>query len=209
MILTRCAATSSAGRWRCRCPCVPSSKNGTARIWRTSASWVAIQRPEAKNVAGTSCDSRKSTSGRSQPGRCRTGQRSNVSATAWQPSGPLRSTVASGAGSCAATVRAQHARPSASAAMLRCTAPSYVAGMRRATRSGFERRPAAYKQDEMAMGTDSLKTRGTLEVGRLRYALHRLDALGSRVERLPFSLRVLLENLLRREDGRSVTRDHV
>jgi aconitate hydratase A / 2-methylisocitrate dehydratase len=81
--------------------------------------------------------------------------------------------------------------------------------MRCATRHGFERIPAAYKQDDMATGSDSLKTRGTLEVGRLRYALHRLDALGDRVARLPFSLRVLLENLLRREDGRSVTREHV
>jgi aconitate hydratase A / 2-methylisocitrate dehydratase len=61
----------------------------------------------------------------------------------------------------------------------------------------------------MATGTDSLKTRGTLEVGSLRYAIHRLDALGARVTRLPFSLRILLENLLRREDGRSVTRDHI
>src|SRR5262249_53149535 len=61
----------------------------------------------------------------------------------------------------------------------------------------------------MATDPDSMKTRGVLEVGGVRYALHRLDALGSRVTRLPFSLRVLLENLLRREDGRSVTRDHV
>ena len=61
----------------------------------------------------------------------------------------------------------------------------------------------------MGTGTDSLKTRGTLEVGSLRYAFHRLDALGDRVTRLPFSLRILLENLLRREDGRSVTREHI
>src|SRR5262245_19106052 len=61
----------------------------------------------------------------------------------------------------------------------------------------------------MAKNPDSMKTRGTLEVGGIRYALHRLDALGPRVARLPVSLRVLLENLLRREDGRSVTRDHV
>src|SRR5215470_12639302 len=61
----------------------------------------------------------------------------------------------------------------------------------------------------MATNPDSFGTRGVLEVGGVRYAMHRLDALGGRVERLPFSLRVLLENLLRREDGRSVTRDHV
>src|SRR6516225_3881464 len=61
----------------------------------------------------------------------------------------------------------------------------------------------------MATNPDSFGTRGVLEVGGVRYAMHRLDAFGGRVERLPFSLRVLLENLLRREDGRSVTRDHV
>src|SRR5690349_2123389 len=56
---------------------------------------------------------------------------------------------------------------------------------------------------------DSLKTRDVLETGGARFAIHRLDRLGDRAARLPFSLRVLLENLLRREDGRSVTRDHV
>ena len=57
----------------------------------------------------------------------------------------------------------------------------------------------------MATNPDSMKTRGTLDVGGVRYAMHRLDALGDRVTRLPFSLRVLLENLLRHEDGRTVT----
>src|SRR5262245_34871753 len=61
----------------------------------------------------------------------------------------------------------------------------------------------------MATNRDEFGTRGTLEVGGVRYAMHRLDALAGRVERLPFSLRVLLENLLRRQDGRSVTREHV
>src|SRR5215475_9380326 len=61
----------------------------------------------------------------------------------------------------------------------------------------------------MATNPDSFGTRGVLEVGGVRYAMHRLDALGGRVERLPFSLRVLLENLLRREDGRSVTVDYI
>jgi len=61
----------------------------------------------------------------------------------------------------------------------------------------------------MATNPDSMKTRGAIEVGGVRYALHRLDGLGSRAARLPISLRVLLENLLRREDGRSVTRDHI
>jgi aconitate hydratase len=56
---------------------------------------------------------------------------------------------------------------------------------------------------------DSFLTRGTLEVGGRRYLMQRLEALGDRAARLPFSLKVLLENLLRREDGLQVTRDHI
>jgi aconitate hydratase len=57
--------------------------------------------------------------------------------------------------------------------------------------------------------TNSFDTRDALDAGGSRFAIHRLTKLGDRVARLPFSLRVLLENLLRREDGRSVTKDHV
>jgi aconitate hydratase len=61
-----------------------------------------------------------------------------------------------------------------------------------------------------AMATpDSFKTRSSLEVQGKKLAYHRLEALGARAARLPVSLRVLLENLLRREDGRSVTKEHV
>src|SRR5215207_8579191 len=59
-------------------------------------------------------------------------------------------------------------------------------------------------------GQDSLKTRSTLTVGSERYAYYSLpkaaEALGD-VSRLPFSMKVLLENLLRFEDGVTVTRD--
>ncbi len=55
---------------------------------------------------------------------------------------------------------------------------------------------------------DSFGTRSELEVGGKRYGYHRLGALKN-VERLPFSMRVLLENLLRFEDGRVVTRDQI
>jgi len=59
-------------------------------------------------------------------------------------------------------------------------------------------------------GQDSLKTRSTLEAGGKSYAYYSLDkaaaALGD-VSRLPFSMKVLLENLLRFEDGVTVTRD--
>ncbi|MCW5889105.1 MAG: aconitate hydratase AcnA [bacterium] len=56
---------------------------------------------------------------------------------------------------------------------------------------------------------DSFKTRSSLEVHGKTLAYHRLEALGARAARLPVSLRILLENLLRREDGRSVTKEHV
>jgi aconitate hydratase len=59
-------------------------------------------------------------------------------------------------------------------------------------------------------GQDSLKTRSTLEAGGKSYAYYSLDKAGSSlgdVGRLPFSMKVLLENLLRFEDGVTVTRD--
>ncbi|MEM7570758.1 MAG: aconitase family protein, partial [Pseudomonadota bacterium] len=62
------------------------------------------------------------------------------------------------------------------------------------------------------VGQDSLNTRRTLDVEGQSYAYYSLEAasetLGD-VSRLPFSLKVLLENLLRFEDGRTVTTDDV
>jgi len=59
-------------------------------------------------------------------------------------------------------------------------------------------------------GQDSLNTRSMLEAGGKRYAYYSLAkaaaALGD-VSRLPFSMKVLLENLLRFEDGVTVTRE--
>ena len=58
---------------------------------------------------------------------------------------------------------------------------------------------------------DSFGSRSTLEVGGREYEIHRLDALQEQydVARLPYSLRVLLENVLRLEDGHSVTREDI
>jgi aconitate hydratase len=59
-------------------------------------------------------------------------------------------------------------------------------------------------------GQDSLKTRSTLEAGGKTYAYYSLAKAGAAlgdVSRLPFSMKVLLENLLRFEDGITVTRD--
>src|SRR5205809_442569 len=59
-------------------------------------------------------------------------------------------------------------------------------------------------------GHDSLNTRSTLTVGSRTYAYYSLpkaaDALGD-ISRLPFSMKVLLENLLRFEDGKTVARE--
>ncbi len=55
---------------------------------------------------------------------------------------------------------------------------------------------------------DSFNARGTLSVGDRTHSIVRLSALAERgldVARLPFALRILLENLLRNEDGSSVT----
>jgi len=59
-------------------------------------------------------------------------------------------------------------------------------------------------------GQDSLKTRSTLEAGGKSYAYYSLQKAGAAlgdVSRLPFSMKVLLENLLRFEDGVTVTCD--
>src|ERR687891_2316254 len=60
--------------------------------------------------------------------------------------------------------------------------------------------------------TDSFGARSTLRVGARSFEIFRLTALtssGMDVSRLPYSLRILLEGLLRTEDGVTVTRDDV
>src|SRR3979411_1384113 len=56
------------------------------------------------------------------------------------------------------------------------------------------------------MSANSFDAKGTRTAGEASYEIFRLQALQSRfdVARLPFSLKVLLENLLRNEDGESV-----
>jgi len=50
-------------------------------------------------------------------------------------------------------------------------------------------------------------SRATLTVGGRAFDIHRIDAVAGS-ERLPYSLRILLENVLRNEDGRSVLPEH-
>ncbi|MFC3896683.1 aconitate hydratase [Lentzea rhizosphaerae] len=60
----------------------------------------------------------------------------------------------------------------------------------------------------MTNSLDSFGARGTLNVGDASYEVFRLSAVEG-AERLPFSLKILLENLLRTEDGANITADHV
>ena len=62
------------------------------------------------------------------------------------------------------------------------------------------------------MSLNSFNSRASLKVGNKDYEIYRLDALdkaGISTTHLPFSLRILLENLLRTEDGRNVTKEEV
>ena len=62
------------------------------------------------------------------------------------------------------------------------------------------------------IGQDSLKTRRTLTVGGQSYDYFSLKAASEQIgdiSRLPYSMKVLLENLLRHEDGRSVSTDDI
>jgi aconitate hydratase len=57
------------------------------------------------------------------------------------------------------------------------------------------------------MSANSFGSKATLEVGGRSYDVFRIDALQSKfdVARLPFSLKILLENLLRNEDGEAIS----
>jgi aconitate hydratase len=58
------------------------------------------------------------------------------------------------------------------------------------------------------MSLDSFGAKGTLSVGGQSYDVFRLSAVEGAAD-LPYSLKVLLENLLRTEDGADITADHV
>ena len=55
---------------------------------------------------------------------------------------------------------------------------------------------------------DSFAAKQKLEVGGTDYEIYALDAVEG-AEKLPYSLKILLENLLRTEDGANITADHV
>jgi aconitate hydratase len=55
---------------------------------------------------------------------------------------------------------------------------------------------------------NSFGAHDTLKVGDNSYEIYRLDAVPG-TEKLPYSLKVLAENLLRTEDGANITKDHI
>ncbi|TAK79707.1 MAG: hypothetical protein EPO16_01435, partial [Dehalococcoidia bacterium] len=63
------------------------------------------------------------------------------------------------------------------------------------------------------MSLNSFGARDTLSVGGQSYTIYRLDraaaALGADLQALPFTHRILLENLIRYEDGVSVDRAQI
>ncbi len=62
------------------------------------------------------------------------------------------------------------------------------------------------------MSLNSFQSRSSLRVGNKEYEIYRLDALdkqGISTKHLPYCLRILLENLLRTEDDRNVTKEDV
>src|SRR4051812_19389910 len=59
---------------------------------------------------------------------------------------------------------------------------------------------------------DSFRSRSALRVGNKDYEIYRLNVLdqqGVSTKHLPYSLRILLENLLRTEDGRNVRKEDI
>ena len=59
--------------------------------------------------------------------------------------------------------------------------------------------------------SDSFGARSTLDVNGKKYEIFRFDGLKKQydIDRLPYSLKILLENLLRTEDGENITKAHI
>src|SRR6185503_16134231 len=73
----------------------------------------------------------------------------------------------------------------------------------------FYPRPADIGEHTMSENhPDSFKSAGTLKSGNVTLSIFRLNSLPN-LSRLPYSLKILLENLLRREDGVTVTSEDI
>src|SRR5712671_216655 len=82
-----------------------------------------------------------------------------------------------------------------------------------APRSSGQRKSRPRPEKTKMTHPNSFGSRSTLDVAGRQYVIFRLDSLsqlgGGNADRLPFSLKVLLENLLRNEDGKFVKADDV
>ena len=64
------------------------------------------------------------------------------------------------------------------------------------------------EEAQITMTANSFGSRASITAGGASYEIYRLDAVQG-AESLPYSLKVLLENVLRNEDGLNVTKEHV
>jgi aconitate hydratase len=67
---------------------------------------------------------------------------------------------------------------------------------------------AFIKEEGIVSAVNSFGAKDTLRVGSSSYEIYRIDSVPGH-EKLPFSLKVLLENLLRTEDGANITESHI
>ncbi len=74
---------------------------------------------------------------------------------------------------------------------------------------GMAQRGMAQRGSHIDVSDNSFGARAQLRVGNDSYEVFRLDAVVDDPRQLPYSLRILLENLLRREDGANVTADDI
>src|ERR1700742_4318635 len=72
----------------------------------------------------------------------------------------------------------------------------------------MEHRQELGEEAQPTMPANSFGSRATLEAGGATHEIYRLAAVDGS-ESLPYSLKVLLENLLRNEDGVNITADHI
>src|SRR4051812_31417038 len=83
-------------------------------------------------------------------------------------------------------------------------APVPGRGLRKTGRRGLHRRQ---RGAHAVASLDSFGAKSQLSVGDASYEIYRIDQVEG-ADRLPYSLKILLENLLRTEDGANITADH-
>src|SRR5690606_28950932 len=89
--------------------------------------------------------------------------------------------------------------------------PEFPSGRRRLGPGEQRKRTAMPATTRSTAMADPFSTRSTLQAGGRSYLYASLPKLGERfdISRLPYSLKIVLENLLRHEDGVNVTAAHI